>query len=144
LGGRPFAQIAGPALSPTFLRAACLPVDPEFAARLERTHRPYFEALKQSKQAADRRALIKRGDPPINVLGGYRFLDVPIVDLSPLPAAEWAAPSAWTPAVTLTTDIPDIPDFLRRGAISAGAVTVHLPPTACELGTPAKESRARK
>jgi hypothetical protein len=88
LGGRPFAQIAGPRLTPTSLRLASLPLGPDLAARLERTHRPYFEALKRSKQAAARQALIKRHHPPVNVLGGYHFPNAPTIDLSPLSASE--------------------------------------------------------
>jgi hypothetical protein len=119
LGGRPFAQIAGPRLTPTSLRLASLPLDSDLAARLERMHRPYFEALKRSKQAAARQALIKRHHPPVNVLGGYHFPNAPTIDLSPLPASEWAVASAWKPTATLTSNIPDIPDFLRHDATSA-------------------------
>jgi hypothetical protein len=118
LGARPFAQIVGPRLSPSSLRLASLPLDSELAARLERTHRPYFEALKKSKQAAARRALIKRGDPPVNVLGGYRFPNAPQICLSPLPASEWATPSSWTPTATSAV-CPEIPDFLTRRDLGA-------------------------
>jgi hypothetical protein len=128
LGGRPFAQIAGPQLTPASLRLASLPFDSDLAARLERTHRPYFEALKRSKQAAARQALIKRHHPPVNVLGGYHFPNAPTTDLSPLPASEWAVASAWKPTATLTSNIPDIPDFLRHDATSAECLQRRVAP----------------
>jgi hypothetical protein len=111
--GRGFVQIAGPALSATALRLASLPLDPEFAARLERAHRNYFDDLRKSQRRAARRALIKRKHPPVNVLGGYRFPGAPTIDLSPLPEPKWAVPSRWRPSPA-ATDCPDIPEFLRR------------------------------
>ena len=80
---------------------------------MERTHRPYFEALKKSKRAAARKAVIKRKHPPVNVLDGYHFSGAPAVDLSPLPAPEWAVPSRWFPTGD-GADVPPIPEFLRR------------------------------
>jgi hypothetical protein len=113
--GRPFAQIAGPKLSLRSLELASIPLDPEPAARLERAHRPYFEALKKSQQATARQALIKRRTWPVNIIGGQKLPGDTKVDLSPLPAAaEWSPPSRWKPATTLATDIPDIPSFLDR------------------------------
>jgi hypothetical protein len=64
--------------------------------------------------------LIKRNDPPVNILGGYRFPDVPGIDLSPIELV-----SAPTMPVSATDDaaagliatIPDdlsIPPFLDR------------------------------
>lgn len=113
--GREFVQIAGPKLSPTSLRLASLPLDPELAARLERARRPDVEAL-----------VIKRKVSPANVLGGYRFPGAPEVDLSPLPAAEWAVPSRWKPAAA-ATDCPDIPNFLLRKSVNQKEETMPIP-----------------
>lgn len=114
--GRPFAQIAGSGLTSTSLRLASFPPDPELAARLERAHRPYFEALRKSEQAAARRALIKRHHPPVNILGGHCFANAPALDLSPLPEPEWAVPSNWKPATTAAAVSEDVPAFLRRSS----------------------------
>jgi len=122
--GRAFRQIAGPELGPTSLRLASLPLDPEFAARIARANSHYFEALKKSKRAAARKALIKRHHAPVNVLGGYQFSDAPVMDLSPtdLPS-EWATQSRWQPTGA-GADVPDIPDFLRREPVSAVTPTI--------------------
>src|SRR5262249_48407082 len=87
--GRGFVQIAGPALSPTALRLASLPLDPELAARLERAHRAYVDARAKAKRAAERKALLRRRTPPVNVLGGYKFPTEP--------PSEWAVTSRWKP-----------------------------------------------
>src|SRR5262245_61435333 len=87
--GRPFRQITGSALSPTSLRLAALPLDPEFAARLDRALRPFVEARAKAKRAAVAAAVIRPRDWPIDMLGGYRL---PVarrrINLSPIEAPE--------------------------------------------------------
>jgi hypothetical protein len=116
-GGRPFAQVAGPQLTPTAFRLATLPLDPDLAARIERTHAPALEARKRAKRAAARAVLIKRHTPPANVLGGYKFPGAPVVDLSP---PKWAVTSTWKPTGA-GADVPPILEFLSR--ISAAIPT---------------------
>jgi hypothetical protein len=41
-GSRPYRQVAGPELSPTSLRLASLPLDPETAARIRRANERAF------------------------------------------------------------------------------------------------------
>jgi hypothetical protein len=111
---RPFHIVAGPTLSPISLRLATLPLDPELAARLERAHRPHVEARAKAKRTAERKALIKRRTPPVNVLGGYQFPNAPQIDLRPTePLPEWATPSRWKPTGA-GADVPPIPEFLNR------------------------------
>jgi len=110
-GGRAFRQVAGLQLSPAYLRAAIIPLDPEFAARLARANAGFAGWLRKSKYAAARRARIKRHHPPVNVLGGHHFPNAPAVDLSPvedLPVVR----SRWTPMGEGIA--PPIPEFLLR------------------------------
>ena len=116
---RPFHIVAGPTLSPTSLRLATLPLDPELAARLERAHRPYVEARAKAKRTAEREVLIKRRTSPVNVLGGHQFPGAPTVDLRPTePLPEWVVTSRWQPAGA-GADVPPIPDFLLRKSVTA-------------------------
>jgi hypothetical protein len=117
---RPFRIVAaGPALSETSFRLATLPLDPGLVAKLNRAHADYFAARRKAKWHAARAAQIKRHHPPVNILGGYQFSGAPAIDMSPIdPPPEWAITSRWVP----TGDgaiAPDIPDFLRRGALPA-------------------------
>ena len=62
----------------------------------------------------DGQCLIKRHDPPVNILGGYRFPNAPVMDLGPIepePKADVRVPS---PPLVPTDDPLSIPDFLRR------------------------------
>jgi hypothetical protein len=128
LDGRPFAQIAGAELTPTSLRLATLPLDPELVARLERAHRPFVEALRKSKRAATRKAAIKRHHPPVNVVAGFRFPGAPAVDLRPIDPPEWAIPSRWKP--TGRGVCPPIPEFLLQ-ATAAIPTAAETGPTPC-------------
>jgi hypothetical protein len=70
---RAWRLVAG-TLSDTELRLATLPVDRVTAARIDRVNREYSRG--------DSTKLIKRRDPPVNIVGGYRFPDAPNVDVS--------------------------------------------------------------
>jgi hypothetical protein len=112
--GRPFRIVAGQALSSTAFRLASFSLDPEFAARIARANAHYFEALAKSKRKAARLAVVKKRTPPVNVLDGYRFPSVPVIDLSPTdPPPQWAITSRWKPTGA-GADVPDIPEFLKR------------------------------
>jgi hypothetical protein len=116
--GRPFRIVAGPELSPTALRLAALPLHPELATRLARLHAPLLAKAKARRKAARMRvALIKKRTLPVNILGGYRFPGAPQIDLNPIDAPAWAAPSRWKPIGT-GIDVPPIPNFLLRKPIS--------------------------
>jgi hypothetical protein len=117
--GRPFRIVAGPGLTETSFRLATIPLDPQFATRLDRLHADYVTHRRKAAWHARRAAQIKRRLPPVNVLGGYRFPGAPALDMSPIdPPPEWAIPSRWVPTGTGAI-APDIPDFLRRGALPA-------------------------
>jgi hypothetical protein len=119
--GRPFRIVAGPELSPTSLRLASLPLDPELAARVDRTHAGYFKARAEARRVAMAAAVIKPCNWPVDMLGSYRLLGAPRIDLSPISAPEWATPSRWKPTGA-GADMPPIPDFLQRHPIYRNAV----------------------
>jgi hypothetical protein len=97
--------VAGPELSPTRFRFATLPLDEATADRVSRVNHGYW---KGACRAAEERAVIKRHQPPVNILGGYKFPDAPAVDLCPL-----ASPAASAPK-PIVGDGLDIPEFLLR------------------------------
>ena len=55
-------------------RTAHLPLDRVRAARIDRVNREYWRD--------DSATLIKRRQPPVNIVGGYRFPDAPNIDIS--------------------------------------------------------------
>jgi hypothetical protein len=61
--------------------------------------------------AAEAGCSIKRHDPPVNVVGGRRFPDAPVIDLAPITRSP--PPPANDTAVS-HNDSLDIPEFLRR------------------------------
>jgi hypothetical protein len=66
-------------------------------------------AFDEHQRRAAAGALFQRDTPPANIIGGYRFLRVPEVDLGPTSVA--------TPTAPATLAIGDglaIPDFLKR------------------------------
>lgn len=115
--GRGWRIVAGSELSPTAFRLATIPLDADFTARLARVHAPLEEHRRKVKRAGGRKAQVKRRDPPLNLLGGYRFPNAPTVDLSPInPPAEWGGIlSRWAPCADPDPSaFEDIPDFLNR------------------------------
>jgi hypothetical protein len=101
--GRAWRIVAGPDVPEINLR---IPLDPETVARLRRTHVDYFEA-------AGREALIKPDIPPINIVGGYRFPNAPVIHFN-----TEVAMAPITPA-TVAGDGLDILDFLKRSEVVA-------------------------
>lgn len=67
---RAWRIIAGPALNPSTFHCATIPLSPEVVARLHRQHTQHYRdaALKAL-------VLIGPTDPPINILGGFKFDD---------------------------------------------------------------------
>jgi hypothetical protein len=68
---RAWRKVAGPDVPEINYR---IPLDPELVARLNRQHNRYW--------IDD--ALIGPNDPPVNILGGYKFPNAPAVDLNPI------------------------------------------------------------
>jgi hypothetical protein len=105
---RPYRIVAGPALSESAFRAATIPLDSELVTRLTRLHKEYY-------RAAAAKALIKPTDPPINILGGYKYPHASSIG--------WNRP---TPSTNRAhnqhlAEVPDglsIPKFLKRGPVS--------------------------
>ena len=73
---RAWRQVAGPALSPVDMRLATLPMDTGSASRVDRINRDYW-------REAGAAALIQRHHAPINLLGGNKFADAPLIDIRP-------------------------------------------------------------
>ena len=69
----PRRLVAG-TLSDTEMSLASLPLDRMTAARIDRVNREYWRD--------DSATLIKRRQPPVNIVGGYRFPDAPNIDIS--------------------------------------------------------------
>jgi hypothetical protein len=105
---RVWRVVAGPDLSEANL---ITPLDPEFAARLDRQR---AEFTKRAKHEAAPPVLIGPHDPPVNIVGGYRFPGAPAIDLSPVSATA----SYPAPALEDRTDL-EIPVFLRRAQESS-------------------------
>jgi hypothetical protein len=108
--GRAWRLVAGPVPAEVNFR---LPLHPELVARLERAHAFYYEQREKTRRQAERRALIKRRHPPVNILGGYRFPGAPVIDLTLIATPTWAVSSRWAPTGD-GADVPEIPKFLLR------------------------------
>ena len=106
---REWRQVAGPKLSETGFRAAVLGAD-ELPASAANT------AFIEYQTAALRRAQSCRFNPdtpPVNIVGGYRFPNAPLVDLSPLILESPTVSISASTAAEIPADL-SIPDFLRR------------------------------
>ena len=82
-------------------------LDAGTAARQARDRAAVEEPRRKAKRAAARRAQLKRHHPPVNLLGGHRFEDAPLLDLEPPPAA-------LHPITPLPDDPLEVPAFLDR------------------------------
>ncbi len=106
---RAWFKVAGPDAHPINYR---IPLNRKTAADNTRTHKAYWQ------QAAKHGvALIQYGDPPINILGGYKFPGAKTVSRGP--TAQLPAPAIKARAAELIAQIPadlSIPSFLRRRA----------------------------
>jgi|SRR6516225_3144491 hypothetical protein len=121
-GDRPWRIVAGPELTPSQLRAATVPDGPNCRwadGKYQRIEANNRALLREHFRAG----LIK--DTPVNILGGYRFPNAPVIDLSPIIADESYIYSKWKPcfpadclanrngAASAVEDL-SIPDFLKR------------------------------
>jgi hypothetical protein len=105
---RPWRVIAGPELSERSLHSAALPLEARYADYLDRLN---DEPPKRHFAELGKKAIFQRHTPPLNMLGGYKFLGAPKVDLQP------AQPRVSESVARAT--IPDdfsIPEFLKRSA----------------------------
>jgi len=99
-----------------------LPLDPATAQRLRTTNRARWRDHPRNPIKAQ----IQRHHAPLNLLGGYKFPNPPVLDLSPLdlpiPAENSASTqsgaiqSRWKPSTTCRDLSGDIPAFLKRAA----------------------------
>jgi hypothetical protein len=96
---RPWRIVAGPQPTPSAFHCAAIPPHPELISRLAKLHRQYYRDI----------ALISPTDPPINILGGYKFPNAAPVDLDRLASTRIAAPST----LLIPADL-SIPECLRR------------------------------
>ena len=117
-GDRPWRLAAGQELSPSAFHCAAVGAD-EAVAAINRTNARHWREHNAQAQ-------IQRHDPPVNIVGGYRFPGAPNIDLSPIATAPaptdeyaWSSwqpyPSVWRPIV----DRPVEPPEPRRSEYSA-------------------------
>jgi hypothetical protein len=104
--GRPWRLVAGPELTPSAFHCATVGAE-EAVEAINRTNARHW---REANAKAEERCLIQRHDPPINVLGGYRFPGAPNIDLSPIATA----PAPLPEAPVVIGDGLDIPQFLLR------------------------------
>jgi hypothetical protein len=96
---RPWRMVAG-TLSDTELRLATLSLDRLTAARIHRLNREYWRD--------DSATLIKRRQPPVNIVGGYRFPDAPNIDISSTAPGKTALPTVEPAGETSAVQCPRI------------------------------------
>jgi hypothetical protein len=105
---RPWRIVAGPKLGPSVLRCASVGA----TEAIEALHRTNARHWREHNAKAEERCLIKRHDPPVNIVSGYKFHGAPVIDLNP---SNVKPVSARLPATRLLIDGSlDIPNFLRR------------------------------
>ena len=102
LTDRPWRMVAGAELSPLALHCATIPLDPALASRLTRQYKDYYQQA----------SLIGPTDPPINILGGFKFPTAPVIDLNQPPYPAATIPTS-DPALRIPNDLA-IPLFLKR------------------------------
>ena len=96
---RTWAQVAGPKLTPSQLHCGLVGAV-HAVAEADQKNRPHWRRHK---------ALLQPHDPPVNILGGYRFPDAPEVILH-----EEKRPGPCLTPVSKPDANLDIPDFLKR------------------------------
>jgi len=106
---RPWRMVAGE-MTPSQLRCASVGAE-EAVAAANRTNLRYW---REATAKAEPRCSIKRHHPPVNVLGGLKSPDAPVVDLAPIPQSSRPVIQAVSNDQSL-----DIPEFLRRASPQA-------------------------
>ena len=99
---RTWAQVAGPKLTSSQLHCGLVGAV-QAVAEADQKNRPHW-------RRHNAKALLQPHDPPVNILGGYRFPDAPEVKLR----EEKEPGFALTASSTKSDDNLDIPDFLKR------------------------------
>jgi hypothetical protein len=84
---------------------------------IEAINRTNARHWREHNAKAEEKCFIKRPDPPVNIVGGYKFPGAPAADLNPSDAKPVSAPSPT--ARLLIDDSLDIPNFLRRASFDA-------------------------
>jgi hypothetical protein len=87
------------------MRLATLPIDTGTASRVDRNNRDFC-------CEGNAAALIQRHHAPLNVIGGYKFADAPLIDIGSAGPITGNIPSP--PPVPADGDVLAIPDFFRR------------------------------
>jgi hypothetical protein len=100
--GRPFRTVAGPGVPEINLRITPAEIP------TSRANKAFAKYWQKAKRRAARLALIKRKTPPINIVGGYKFPNAPMIDLGPT-----AATPTPPPKPSIGDDL-SIPAFLKR------------------------------
>jgi hypothetical protein len=101
---RAWRTIAGLTLSPSAFHCATLAPDRRTAAELTRRHKQFYRGASAT--------LIGLTDPPINILGGFKFRNAPTVEWNRLVPPEQTIPTI-VPDLPIPADL-SVPDFLRR------------------------------
>jgi hypothetical protein len=101
--------VAGPELTASQLHCAVIGAT-EAVEAINRTNARHW---REYNAAAEASCSIKRPDPPVNVVGGYKFPGAPVIDLAPITRS--SPPPANDTAVH--DDSLDIPEFLRRRSL---------------------------
>jgi hypothetical protein len=100
---RPWRIVAGPEPSPSALHCATVGA----AEKIEAINRTNARHWREYNAKTEEKCLIKRHDPPVNIVGGYKFPGAPAADLNPSDANPVSAPS---PTARLLIDSSDIRD----------------------------------
>ena len=133
---RAWRVITGPEVSEINLR---IPLDAGLAERQVKQGTAVDEHLRK----AARKAVFKRTTPPVNIGGGYKFPNAPIIDLSP--EVEAAASATAAPVSRVDLLIPDdlsIPEFLKRPLPAAPRPAAEEAPAPTDA--PAAQGRTMK
>jgi hypothetical protein len=102
---RPWRIVAGPELTRRQLRSATVGAEEAIEA-INRTNARHW---RETNAKAKQRCSIKRDDMPVNVVGGYKFRDAPVIDFAAIPQSSRSVIQAVSTDQSL-----DIPEFLRR------------------------------
>jgi hypothetical protein len=116
-GSTPWFKVIGEDLSESAFRAATLPLESELVVRHARDRKSAIAERNRSAPAP----LIGPSDPPVNVIGGYRFPGAPEINLRPTLRV---FPAIDAEIANLIANIPKdlrIPEFLRIPAAAAAS-----------------------